>query len=488
MRLRSLPARMLALILAFSLVAPQLVQARYTPTTGRNAFTEEEEIQLGKEVDAETHKKTPVLPDNDPVTQYVRRLGTNLAAKAPGYKWPYSFHVVNQKEINAFALPGGSIYVNLGTIQAADNEAQLAGVMSHEVAHVVQRHATRAYTKQQPYALGAGILGAILGSRGGTLAGLGQLAIQFGVGSYFLKNTREAEREADLVGTDVMYDAGYDPKQMAVFFEKLQAQGGARGPEFLQSHPNPGNRAAAVSGELKTLPPKSFRKDSSEFQNAKRLAAGMKPLTAEQIAEQQKQGGFSNGQPASGGTTAGGTSSGTQATMGPLARNDVMPSGAFKTFQHQVYSIKYPDNWQVAGNNNSGEVTIAPRAGVVESNIAYGVQVGGFQPQNARSLGEATNQLIQDFQRGNPDLRTTGSAEDIRVNGVPGKSVDLLNTSAVRDAQGRAMRERDWLVTLPYGQNGVLYVVFIAPEPDFDTLRTAAFEPMLRSLRLQQPQ
>jgi Zn-dependent protease with chaperone function len=485
MRLRSLPARLVALTLALALVAPQLALARYQPTTGRNAFTEEQEIDIGKQAAAEVYKKYPVLPDSDPLTRYVQRLGNRLAANAPGYKWPYNFHVVNQKEINAFALPGGPMFINVGTIQAADNEAQLAGVMAHELAHVVQRHATRAYTKQQVPSALAQIAGAILGSRGGTLGGLGQIALQVGVGSYFMKNTRDAEREADLVGTDVMYDTGYDPHQMAVFFQKLEAQGGSRGPEFFSDHPNPGNRAAAVSAEVNTLPARSFQRDSADFTNAKRAAAGLKPLTAQQIAEQQKKGGFSNGQAASGGATAGGTS---PATMGPLARGDVMPSGSFRQFQHSAFTIKYPDNWQITGNNSSQEVTFAPRGGASDNSTAYGVLVGGQQVRNARSLDDATAQLIQDWRQGNPDLRTAGSPEDIRVNGVSAKSVDLLNTSPIKDSSGRTVRERDWLVTLPYGQQGILYVVFIAPETDFDALRTSAFEPMLRSLHIQQPQ
>jgi len=148
-----------------------------------------------------------VLPEDDPVTQYVQRLGAQLTAHAPGDPWPYHFRVVNQKEINAFALPGGPIFINMGTIQAADNEAQLAGVMAHEISHVVQRHATRAATKQMKVQMPLQILGALLGR-----SSLGQLAaegISFGAGSYFMKNSRQNESEADLIGTDILYDTGY---------------------------------------------------------------------------------------------------------------------------------------------------------------------------------------------------------------------------------------------------------------------------------------
>src|SRR5690242_16782269 len=150
------------------LLSSCVLQARVQPTSGIDVFSTQEEIQAGKDAAAEAKKKLPLLPDSDPVTQYVRGLGQKLVAHAPGEKWPYEFHVVNQKEINAFALPGGPVFVNLGTIQAADNEAQLAGVMAHEISHVVQRHGTRAVSKQMMAQFPLAILGGMMGK--GTLS------------------------------------------------------------------------------------------------------------------------------------------------------------------------------------------------------------------------------------------------------------------------------------------------------------------------------
>ncbi len=249
------------------LTASPWLEARVEPTHGFDIFSQEEEIQLGKQNAAEVRKQMPVLPDSDPVSQYVQKLGAKLAARAPGYQWPYSFHVVNVKEINAFALPGGPIFVNLGTIQAADNEAQLAGVMSHELSHVVQRHGTRAASKQMAAQLPLAILGGFMGNS--TLARAAEMGISFGVGSYFLKNSRQSESEADLLGTDVMYDSGFEPRQMALFFEKLEKEMGASANsminQFMSDHPNPGNRAEAVSLEVKTLMPRTYLADSREF-------------------------------------------------------------------------------------------------------------------------------------------------------------------------------------------------------------------------------
>src|SRR5216684_8267249 len=216
--------RFVAGLLALALAAPQMLEARVDPTHGFDMFSAQEEVQAGQQAASQVSHKLPLLPDSDPITRYVQHLGAQLASHAPGEKWPYSFHVVNQKEINAFALPGGPVYVNLGTIQAADNEAELAGVMAHEISHVVQRHGTRQATKQMAAQLPLAILGGLMGR--GALSQAAQLGISFGVGSYFLKNSRQAEREADLLGTDIMYDSGFDPHAMSQFFTKLQRQGG----------------------------------------------------------------------------------------------------------------------------------------------------------------------------------------------------------------------------------------------------------------------
>lgn len=429
-------------------------------------FSQEEEIQLGKQNAAEVMKQMPVLPDSDPVVQYVQRLGGRLAARAPGYQWPYNFHVVNVKEINAFALPGGPIFVNLGTIQAADNEAQLAGVMSHEISHVVQRHGTRAASKQMGAQLPLAILGGLLGK--GTLAKAAELGISFGVGSYFLKNSRQSESEADLLGTDVMYDAGYEPRQMAVFFEKLEKQGGANSNslinQFLSDHPNPGNRAQAVSAEVKTLMPRTYLTDNGDFAATKQRVAGMKPLSSAEVAAMQKQGGT----PGAG--TAGST--------------DVTPSANLKVFNHNEYQISYPENWQVFGDQSSN-VTIAPPSGVSQNAVSYGVMIANYQPEEAgEKLDVATHELLATLRQSNPELKLIGHDEGIRINGVAGRSVDLIGTSPIKDAQGKALEERDWVVTMPRKDGSVLYLIFISPDKEFGAMRPA-FEAMLRTLQMR---
>src|SRR5246500_4275128 len=167
------------------------------PPPCKNAFTPQTEITEGKKAATEVMRKMPVLPDSNPVSQYVRQLGMKLVQYAPGNMWPYEFHVVNEADINAFALPGGPIFVNLGTIQAAETEAQLAGVMAHEISHVVMRHATCNLTKQRTPGMLAGIgqiaAGVLLGGGAGALAAQGIGAV---AGLSFLKMSRDAEKQA----------------------------------------------------------------------------------------------------------------------------------------------------------------------------------------------------------------------------------------------------------------------------------------------------
>ncbi len=284
----NMSSRFISLALVALLTVPVL--ARVQPTTGFDLYSRDDELQVGKEAMLEVNRQMPLLPDSSPVSRYVNDLGKKLTAHAPGEPWPYAFHVVNQKDINAFALPGGTIYVNLGTIQAADSEAELAGVLAHEIAHVVQRHGTRSASKQLaaqvPLALLAGMLGK------STAAQAAAMGISFGVGSYFLKNSRQSESEADLLGADIMYDAGYDPHALAEFFTKLQDEAGGRGSEldqFFSDHPDPGNRVESVSHEVATLPSKVYSLNSAEFISMKQTVATMKPMTAEQIAAWQKK-------------------------------------------------------------------------------------------------------------------------------------------------------------------------------------------------------
>ena len=457
------------LLAALLLTAPLHVWARYEPRPCKNAFTEQQETTEGQKAAQEVYKQMPVLPDTDPVSQYVQRLGARLVAYAPGYKWPYNFHVVNVEDINAFALPGGSIFVNVGTIQAAETEAQLAGVMAHEISHVAQRHSTCNITKQRTPSLLAG-LGQI--AAGIALGGAAGAAVQQGIGLTaglsFLRMSRDAEKHADLMGTDILYDAGYDPRAMPQFFEVIQGKYGEGGSQFLSDHPNPGNRVGYVNDEIDTLPRRaSYVKTSAEFTRIKKTVAAMHPYTAKQVASGAwKQKGDK-------------TAAAPAAAPGALARlseSQWAPQGNWQTLQGDGFIISYPGNWKGVASGPSA--LIAPPGGVsAQDSVGYGMLSGRFQPPQMGEIAAEADQLVAQLKQQNPQLQP-GAGADVTVNQVRGRALQMTNTGA---AGGGA--EHDWLVALPETAGTLRYVVFVAPEADFSALRPT-FERMLRTLKL----
>jgi hypothetical protein len=167
------------------------------------------------------------------------------------------------------------------------------------------------------------------------------------------------------------------------------------------------------------------------------------------------------------------------------AVENTVPSDSMKPFSHHNYQISYPDNWNVYGDQSSS-VVIAPSNGVSENAIANGVMINIYQPENSHSsLDQATHELLASLRQSNTDLRAIGNDEDIRVNGVSGKSIDLIGSSPIQDSQGKAAKERDWLVTFKRNDGTLLYLVFIAPDKDFSSTRPT-FERMLKSMQLKQ--
>lgn len=437
------------------------------PAPCKNAFTPEQEIAEGKKAAAEVYKTMPVLPDSSPVTQYIQQLGAKLVAVTPGYRWPYEFHVVNQAEINAFALPGGPVFINMGTIQAADTEAQLAGVMAHEISHVVMRHATCNITRQQGqapwWALGQLAAGILVPGAGGALAAQG---VGAAAGTTFLKMGRDAEKQADLMGVNILYDAGYDPRGLPQFFEVIQGKYGNGGTQFLSDHPNPGNRTEYVDTEIETLPPRAHAvKTTAEFTKMKKLAAGMHAYSAKEVASGVWKKNSGGPVPA------------------PDTPVDFAPGNAWSILAATSFSMQYPANWHVV--EKADGATIAPENGVAPAGngseaVVYGVLVDVFQPQQGSDLSAATTQLVAAIQQGNAGMKAVTQVEDIRVNQQAARSLEFVNQGA--SAGGAA--ERDWLVTMARSDGSLSYLVFVAPQKDFEALR-ATYEQMLRTFRLK---
>src|SRR5215813_13301586 len=262
MERHTFPARVLAVTLSLLIAMPVSLLAQKAepqlPDPGTvSGITKEQQEQVGLQAMAEVYKQMPVLPDSSQETQYIQQLGKKLVAVIPpDVSWPFQFHVIPQKEINSFALPGGPMFVNIGTLTAADNEAELAGVMAHEMAHVYMQHSVKQASKQSMTQGLLGVLGSVMGS--GTVGSLARAGIGIGAGVLSLKYSRGDEAQADAVGAIIMYKAGYDPKALPAFFQKLEQEGGGRGPQFLSDHPNPGNRVTAIQKEVQNWPPKNY--------------------------------------------------------------------------------------------------------------------------------------------------------------------------------------------------------------------------------------
>lgn len=240
-----------------------------------------DEIQIGQQAQAEISQQVPTLSDR-PTRRYVETLGQRLAKHASGAEYPYSFTVANQADLNAFALPGGPIWINRGILEAASHEAQVAGVVAHEIAHVAQRHSARQLTKATVASGLLGLLGAALGNDNGAGGTAARAVAGFTANSFMLKFSRDDERAADREGVRIMQRAGYDPRGLADFMGLLAAQQ-RRNPgaveQFLSTHPAPAARVEELRRDTATLPARG-RRDSPQFQQVKARLRNLPPAPA----------------------------------------------------------------------------------------------------------------------------------------------------------------------------------------------------------------
>lgn len=235
---------------------------------GKLASGTEKEVKMGRMLAAQVDKEAKFVEDPI-ITEYVNRVGQNIVLHSDA-KLPFTIRVIDSDEVNAFALPGGFFYVNKGLVLAADNEAELAGVMAHEIAHVTARHAMENQRKMElmDYGMLAGIL---LG--GPIISNVLYNGAGFFEGMAFLKFTRGAEEEADKLGVQYMWAAGYDPGAMATMFEKLEAKNKKKPgtiAKLFQDHPAPADRRQAAINLAARFPEREeYVISSSEFQRVK---------------------------------------------------------------------------------------------------------------------------------------------------------------------------------------------------------------------------
>lgn len=447
-----------SLLLLLSAAQAQISTQYYNPPF--NLFSPQDDVQVGKQAEAQAMQKLPILK-NAQANSYVTQLGLKLASHMPGPRFPYRFHIVQQKDINAFALPGGPVFINSGAICAARDEAQLAGVMGHEESHVALRHSTSMASKQQAGSLVLGVLGGLLG--GGTAARVAELGTQIGANFLFLKYSRGMESQADALGAQVMNSAGYNPIEMAQFFEVLKAQGGQSTAQFLSDHPDPGNRMQAIEREIPTLGARpAYVNDSTQFEQVKRSICGEGGGgEASNRAPQQ----LSNPANQRGG-------------RGPVS---APTSGGWTTATFQGIRLEYPAGWKAFGGGSSDQLTLAPSNGISgsgqQSNVLIGTIISVFQGGQSGSLRSQSQALVDSMRQSNPQMRTAGSYQSVRVAGIRGVSIWLDN----QNAQGQA--ERDRLLTFPRQDGSLLYFIFIAPSQDYNRY-APDFDRILNSVQI----
>jgi Zn-dependent protease with chaperone function len=428
---------------------------------GFNLFKPEQDIELGRQSAEQVARQMPLL--NDPnIDGYVRQLGAKLAAKAPGYKFPYQFRVVRTKDINAFALPGGFVFINAGAIAAAKNEGEVAGVMAHEISHIALRHGTNQATKA--YIAKAGI-GALSGIVGGSSTDLGQIIGAIGgagANALFLKFGRTAESQADLEGARIMAEAGYDPRDMANFFKTLAEKGGQRVPEFLSDHPDPGNRYQTIISVIPSLPVSAnATRDTNEFEEVKARLTGGTALRA--AAEPPRIGPRDPGD------------------IKPSTRPEA-PSSSFQEFRSgdRSFALQYPDNWDALTADDVNMI-FAPKGayGKIDDSVVvtHGIFIGAVAPQGG-DLQSANDAFVQEQINSNPDFRVQQPPQRFNFAGREAVATIVAGPSPVT-----GVIEIDVIYTAMTSDGRLFYFITIAPEDEYQIYKPV-FEQIISRIRL----
>ena len=462
--------RMMAWLTVFALLAmPASVWAQTQIKYHSNKYSVNDDVKAGRQAAAEVEQQMPILNDNE-ATNYVSRIGQRLVSSIPSeFQHPefnYYFKIVNARDINAFALPGGPMYVNRGMIEAAHNEGEMAGVMAHELSHVALRHGTAQASKAQKYGLLAGILG--IGGQiiGGPAGAAAQIAGQ-GVGVYFLKFSREYETEADILGSQIMARAGYDPRDLARMFQTLEQQGGGGG-GFLSDHPSPANRYARINQEAQYLRVENPIRESRDFTRIQARLRGMgrAPSMAEIARSGQR---YPTGE-----------------TTGNYPNNPPQGSVEYPSTRYQNYSefggavrLSVPSNWRELGGNDS--VWFAPQGayGSYQNQVIYthGINLGVAQTQS-RNLQQATNEFLSNLGVGNGSLRQRSNLLRTTLAGRSALTTTLSNTN---EATGRA--ETVTVITTQLRNGQLFYMMAVAPDTEQANYRNV-FSNILRSLQI----
>jgi beta-barrel assembly-enhancing protease len=468
MTFQAFSARATALVLAAS-ISGAGVLAQTAVKLPKNRYTPQQDVQLGREAAAEIRKQYPII-ENQEITRYLSRLGDRLVAAAPPeLKQPvyeYSFTPVNLKEINAFALPGGPMFVHRGMLEAAAAEGEVVGVMAHELSHVLLRHGTANASKaQNPWLqLGqpAGALGgAVIGGAAGSAISQGT---EFGLGTLLLRYSRDFEKQADLLGAQIMARAGYDPRALARMFETIARESRASGsaPQWMSSHPDPGNRTVYITKEADMLTIAATA-DDREFRPIKAAFASLP--AAKSMADLAK------GPAPSGGDAP--------RSVGTPGQPVPAPSAEFRDINGgKVFQAEVPANWTSLTSNSA--IKVVPQNGYGQLGgqtvFTHGVEFGVAKAAS-RDLLEATNAWLAAVARSNPELRTAGQQRTLRISNRSAINTPLVNPGPLGG------RERIGVYTTFLVDGSLFYYLTIVPETEASALQ-GTFQRIGESIRL----
>jgi Zn-dependent protease with chaperone function len=450
-------------------VSMAVVAAQTQIVAPKNKYSPADDVKLGQEAARQVEQQLPIMRDTQ-VNGYLNRIGQRLVENIPAeFRHPefhYTFTGVNVREINAFALPGGPMFINRGMIEKAHNEGEIAGVMAHELSHVALRHGTAQQTKATPYAIGQ-VLGQVAGSIIG--GGWGQVistGSQVGIGAAFLRYSRDYEKQADLLGSHIMASAGYDPRDMANVFKTIQQEGGSGAPQWLSDHPDPGNRYEYINEEARLLnvtPQKPA--DTGDFQNVRAYLARLTPAPSTEDATKNRR--------------AGRTTNGDAPDRRPDPSIVALPDTRFTSYNEgNVFRVSVPSNWRELPGNNS--VTFAPEGGYGSlrgsSIFTHGMEIG-IARNESHDLRTATDEMIQALRQSNPRLGKPTGYERTSVGGRSALHTAVSNVSDVTGGQ-----EAIEVYTAALSDGSLFYALGVAPRDQYATY-TRVFNSVVNSIQ-----
>lgn len=442
----------LLVVMPWIAVAPLTAQRAQVLQMGTNLFTTQQDVEMGRALSKDAG--TTFIPSDDASTRaYVRSLGNELATRAPGYKYPYQFDVFIDPEPRSLALPGGFIYVSSGLVMAAQNETELAALLAHQIGHVAARHGTQLVSAEYSRQTN--------GRRPTVSDAISRLRLDLDADSTVFRYSVDNEQQADAIATQLMYDARFDPRQIPTAFQRLENDPDDSARAFLMNHPAQANRLASIRRELQRLGPMpSWRGDSTAFRAAQDALRGETPFgLANRVDTDQPK---------------------------PAAASSRM-----STYQGVGFEIRYPENWRIDDRNRG--VMIAPDNGIVNGSLAYGMLMDTFTPDtrsnlfgrqsfnvpggilDSNNVSSATDQLIEELRRSNPNLRVVRKTSK-RIDGGDALTVELNNDSPVGG------NEVDVLTTVLRSDGFLYYFMGVAPQAEISQY-SPVFDRMTASIR-----